>query len=431
MKKLLALLFVFTTMGLMVSCDDDDKDDPAVPAKTTEELQTEAVETTQAAVDAKASSDDSATGATDETVFDDWTLMDNADQTASRVAVDAAPEVEVDANISTDTDWTKDNVYVLKTRVTVVDGATLTIEAGTVIKGDASLSGAKAAVLMVARGAKLIAEGTATEPIIMTSTDDDIEPGQFKGTTLNQDSKGKWGGLVILGKAPVSAKTENPQIEGVDASDTNGQYGGDDAADNSGSIKYVSIRHGGAEIAEGSEINGLTLGGVGTGTTIENIEVYGNEDDGVEFFGGTVNVTNLLVYAVGDDGIDIDQSYAGEVKNFAVYTDKNSDKCLEIDGREGALDKSFTLTNGTIHAVGSDAKMEADFKSKAKGTLTNVDMTGYKVKLSASYDTEEYVEGEAYTETEDAAKNVADGSLVFTKVKASEFVVYTGSFDEE
>ncbi|MEO9968075.1 MAG: hypothetical protein ABJF11_19940 [Reichenbachiella sp.] len=420
MKKLLTLLFVLGTMGMMVSCDDDPTEEIE---KTVEELQQEAIDAAQVAVDGVASSDNTATGASDETVFEDWTLAFNADQIGSRVKADAT-EVDVTSNIEDDTEWTKDNIYVLKTRVTVIDGATLTIEAGTVVKGDASLTGVNAAVLMIAKGGKLMAEGTAAEPIIMTSTDDDIQPGELVGTTLDQDGKGKWGGLVILGNAPVSAKTEDPQIEGVDAEDSNGQYGGDVSDDNSGSIKYVSIRHGGAEIAEGSEINGLTLGGVGSGTTIENIEVYANSDDGVEFFGGSVNVTNLLVYAVGDDAIDIDQSYTGEVKNFAVYVDENSDEGLEVDGREGSLDASFKLTNGAIYSIdGTDTN--ADFKSKAKGTVTNVTFESGKVKLSATFD------AETYEESEDAASNVVDGTLIFSKVMASEFEVYTDSFDEE
>ncbi|SMD33725.1 hypothetical protein SAMN04488029_1629 [Reichenbachiella faecimaris] len=418
MKKLLALLFVFTSMGLMVSCDDDDDE----IEKTVEELQQEAVDAAAVAVAAVVSSDETATGASDESVFDDWTLVDQAGQTGGRVR-DIAEEIEVTANIEQDTEWTSDNIYVLKTRVTVLDGATLTIEAGTVVKGDASLSGANAAVLMIAKGGKLMAEGTATAPIIMTSTDDDIQPGEIAGSELDQDDKGRWGGLVILGKAPVSAKTENPQIEGVDAEDSNGQYGGSDAADNSGVIKYVSIRHGGAEIAEGSEINGLTLGGVGTGTVIENIEVYANSDDGVEFFGGTVNVTNLLVYAVGDDAIDIDQSYAGTVSNFVVYVDENSDEGLEIDGREGSLDKSFTLMNGSINSI-DGTNTNADFKSKAKGSVTNVVFEDGKVKLSASFDSE------TYQESEDAALNVVNESLTFSKVSVSSFEVYTTSFDE-
>ncbi|WP_339785439.1 hypothetical protein [uncultured Imperialibacter sp.] len=424
MNKILSLLFMAGILVFASSCGGDDEPEPE---KTTEEKIADAVAASQTAVSAKASSDASATGVTDASVFDDWTLafvkgqLGGTDQTPAQPSA-IAPIVKVSANISQDTEWTKDNVYQLDTRVTVLDGVTLTIEAGTIIKGNAELTGANAAVLMIARGGKLIAEGTADEPIIMTSTDDDIQPGDLSGTTLTESDRGKWGGLVILGKAPVSAKTEDPQIEGVDAADTNGRYGGTAADDNSGVIKYVSIRHGGAEIAAGSEINGLTLGGVGTGTTIENIEVYSNSDDGIEFFGGTVNVKSVLIYTVGDDGLDVDQSYAGTIDNFVVYVSSDSDKGLEIDGREGSLDKSFTIKNGTIESVGGKATT-ADFKAKAKATVTNVVLKSGKVILSASFDTE------TYEETEDAASNTAAGSLVFSKVSTSAFEVYTKSFD--
>ncbi|MEQ8684312.1 MAG: hypothetical protein RIE86_03425 [Imperialibacter sp.] len=422
MNKILSLLFMAGILVFASSCGGDDEPEPE---KTVEELQAEAIATAQAAVDAKATSDASATGATDDSVFDDWTLssvkglLGGTDKTPSAPSA-AAPVVKVAANIEEDTEWTKGNVYQLDTRVTVLDGVTLTIEAGTIIKGNAELSGANAAVLMIARGGKIMAEGTAEEPIIMTSTDDDIQPGDLSGTTLT-DEDTKWGGLVVLGKAPVSAKTEDPQIEGVDAADTNGRYGGTAADDNSGVIKYVSIRHGGAEIAEGSEINGLTLGGVGTGTTIENIEVYNNSDDGIEFFGGTVNVKNVLIYSVGDDALDVDQSYAGTVDNFVVYVDGGSDEGLEIDGREGSLDKSFTIKNGTIKGLG-DKTTTGDFKAKAKGTITNVVFENGKVKLAAAFDVA------TYEQTEDASKNTADGSLIFSKVKTSAFEIYTDSF---
>jgi hypothetical protein len=422
MNKILSLLFMAGILVFASSCGGDDEPEPE---KTTEEKIADAVAASQTAVSAKASSDASATGATDASVFDDWTLtfvkgqLGGTDQTPSEPSA-AAPVVKVSANISEDTEWTKNNVYQLDTRVTVL--VTLTIEAGTIIKGNAELTGANAAVLMIARGGKLMAEGTAEEPIIMTSTDDDIQPGDLSGTTLDASKSSKWGGLVILGKAPVSAKTEDPQIEGVDAADTNGRYGGTAADDNSGVIKYVSLRHGGAEIAAGSEINGLTLGGVGSGTTIENIEIYANSDDGIEFFGGTVNVKSVLVYGVGDDGLDVDQSYAGTIDNFVVYVTGASDKGLEIDGREGSLDKSFTIKNGTIESVGGEATT-ADFKAKAKGTVTNVVLKSGKVILSASFDTE------TYEETEDAASNTAAGSLVFSKVSTSAFEVYTKSFD--
>ena len=135
-------------------------------------------------------------------------------------------------------------------------------------------------------------------------------------------------------------------------------------------MAYISIRHGGALIGAGNEINGLTLGGVGSGTSISNIEVVANLDDGVEFFGGTVNATNILVGWQGDDGIDIDMNYAGMVSNFVVINGSNSDEALEIDGPEGTTytDGMFTLKNGiATDYLGGNSN--GDFKSKAQGTI--------------------------------------------------------------
>ena len=110
------------------------------------------------------------------------------------------------------------------------------------------------------------------------------------------------------------------QIEGIPSSDANGLYGGNNDEDNSGVMTYISIRHGGANIGEGNEINGLTLGCVGSGTVISNIEVVANQDDGIEWFGGTVNVSNAVVWNAGDDAIDTDQAWAGTLDNFVVVT---------------------------------------------------------------------------------------------------------------
>ncbi|WP_109831667.1 right-handed parallel beta-helix repeat-containing protein [Reichenbachiella versicolor] len=354
---------------------------------------------------------------------------DDEDNNGSNNGGGEGSETEITANISEDVTWESGKVYVLKQRVTVLDGVKLTIEPGTIIKGDADLSGAQAAVLMVAQGGYIDAQGTADEPIIFTTTEDEIEPGETVSSGIAAGAKGLWGGVVILGKAPISPKTggATAQIEGVDANDQNGLYGGDNAADNSGILKYVSIRYGGAEIAEGSEINGLTLGGVGNKTVIENIEVVGNSDDGVEFFGGSVNVTNLVVTSVGDDAIDIDQSYTGTVKNYVVYVDENSDEALEIDGREDDLEGSFNLMNGTASiakTASSDASLTADFKSKATGTVSNLLFDGGKIKLRASF-----AEEDPTTHKEDGAKNVIDETLVFTSTMFASSSVYADQDD--
>ncbi len=282
--------------------------------------------------------------------------------------------------ITSNTTWTSDNLYILNGKVVVDNGATLTIEPGTIIKGKEG-TGSLASALIIARGGKIDAQGTAQKPIIMTSIKDNIEIGQTAGTNLTVDDNGLWGGLLILGRAKGSFKGDvtEVQIEGIPASDTFGLYGGNDDNDNSGVLKYISIRHGGVEIGEGNEINGLTLGAVGSGTVIENIEVVANFDDGIEFFAGTVSPKNLLVYAVGDDGLDIDQAYSGTISNSFVILGAISDHALEIDGPEGAYEAGFTLNNITLQGNTITPEGEyADYRDRAMGASNNIYAYGFK-----------------------------------------------------
>lgn len=270
--------------------------------------------------------------------------------------------------ITADETWTANNMYQITGKAVVTEGVTLTIEPGTIIKGMEG-TGTLASSLIVARGAKLNAVGTEDNPIIFTSVLDNITKGQLSGTNLDETQNGLWGGLIILGNAPCSFEADavEYQIEGIPANESYGLYGGNNPTDNSGAITYVSIRHGGALIGGNNEINGLTLGGVGSGTIIENIEVVANQDDGIEFFGGTVNVTNALVWAQGDDGFDVDQAYSGTLDNFIYVAGADSDHGLEIDGPEGSARGSFTFKNGTLR--GMDAEM-VDFRKAAEGMVT-------------------------------------------------------------
>ena len=187
--------------------------------------------------------------------------------------------------IDTDMTLTNDTIWTIAGRVTVTNGVTLTIEPGTILKG-ASGSGSNACALVIARGGKINAQGTAEQPIIFTSIVDNIEVGQLSGTNLSEYDTGLWGGVLVLGNGHICAGAGDviSQIEGIPVSDNNGGYGGSIPDDNSGIMTYVSIRHGGANIGAGNEINGLSLGGVGSGTIINNIEVIANQDDGIEWF---------------------------------------------------------------------------------------------------------------------------------------------------
>lgn len=302
--------------------------------------------------------------------------------------------VSVTGSITSNTTWSNDNIYQLNQKVVVQDGATLTIEAGTIIKGSSG-TGSLASALVVARGGKLMAEGTASEPIIMTSASDNITIGQTMGTNLDQNDRGLWGGLIVLGNAPCSFSGDvtDLQIEGIPAEDTWGLYGGSNATDNSGVMKYISIRHGGALIGEGNEINGLTLGGVGSGTEIDHIEVVANVDDGVEFFGGTVNASNLLVWAQGDDAIDIDQAYSGTIDNVVVHLGDASDHAFEVDGPEGTAAGSFILQNASIFGNSVTENGEyADYRKAATGATNNVFASGFPVGKDVELDNDAVAE---------------------------------------
>ena len=311
------------------------------------------------------------------------TMTDNNNQlglTTAVLNIVEVPTISVTHNISSNTTWETGNIYILEGRIAVLPGVTLTIQPGVIVKGREG-SEANATALMVARGGKLMAEGTSTSPVIFTSVADQIIPGEIESPNLEPTVNGLWGGLLILGKAPVSAEADAMQIEGIPASDLNGLYGGTDPTDNSGTIKYISIRHGGANIGEGNEINGLTLGGVGSGTIIENIEIVSNQDDGIEWFGGTVNVKNAIVWNTGDDAIDTDQSWGGTLDNFIIVNP--GDECFELDGPEGIMVAKHTIRNGSAYAGNAQGLVDLDPNS-------NVDMDKiYFFGLKAGQDFDE------------------------------------------
>jgi len=324
--------------------------------------------------------------------------------------------VTIDANITEDTTFTSDVVWTLDGIIAVEEGVTLTIEPGTIIKG-AFGTGVNASALIIAQGAKIMAEGTATEPIIFTSAADNIAIGETESTVaFSSNSRGLWGGVAVLGYAPISASGNAiagsngalAQIEGVADNIVEGRYGGSDSTDNSGVLKYVSIRYAGTDIATDNELNGLTLGGVGSGTTIEYIEVYAGFDDGVEFFGGSVDATNIVVNGQGDDAIDADQGYSGTISNALVISN-DSNSGFELDGPEAALlaDSFFTIENATLIG-GSNARI-AELKSGCAATISNV--------LALDYTTEEIQinGGSAYTNFTDGDTVLSDWEIVDTR----------------
>ena len=240
--------------------------------------------------------------------------------------------------------------YTLKGYVYVNNRATIRFAAGSVIVSDTVQKGA----LIIERNSRIYAEGTAAEPIIFTS-----------GKAPGNRKPGDWGGIVLLGNAPTNRST-TPIIEGG----INSEYGGSLAADNSGVLKYVRIEFAGIAADPNSEINGLTLGGVGSGTTLENIQVsYGN-DDAFEFFGGTVNVKNIIAFATADDDFDFDFGYTGRLQFGISLRDP-----LFVDGGDAGngieCDNDGTGTTATPRTRPQLSNFTFCGPNGASGTLAN------------------------------------------------------------
>lgn len=290
-----------------------------------------------------------------------------------------AATVEVSSNISSSKTWTADNVYKLKNQVYVLPGATLTIEAGTVVASDPDDAGS----LAVARGAKIYVNGTKDNPVIMTSTtdvdswtDDSSHPtGKNPKTGTWHAGANEWGNLTIMGKGLISAShysgiqvgdnTKDPsglnekQMEGLTDADYS-IYGGADDNDDSGSISYLSLRYAGKVVGLGNELNGLSLGGIGRETDIDHVEIMNNVDDGVEIWGGTVNLKYISIWNVGDDSFDVDEGWRGKaqflflVQGYSIDAKQGSgvgDNCFETDGAEDSDAQPVTTTtiyNATV-----------------------------------------------------------------------------------
>jgi len=314
-----------------------------------------------------------------------------------------------------------DTTYILDGMVFVNSGSTLTIEPGTVIKGESGAA-ENASALIVARGAKIMAEGTAEKPIIFTAVSDNLD----KNLALSE--KGLWGGVIILGNAQLNTTPNKLNVEGIPTSEVRGEYGGNNDADNSGVLKYVSIRHGGTNIGADNEINGLSLGGVGSGTTIDYIEIIANQDDGIEFFGGTVNVKHAIVAYCGDDSFDWDQGYRGKGQFwFGVQAaELPSDRLGELDGADDPEDGTpfggGTVYNATLIGAGPDAgKKTLTFRANGGGSFVNClfvnQAKGIDIQLKA--------------DPQDSYKQLVDGNLdikynVFDRVADESSLVKIG-----
>jgi len=261
----------------------------------------------------------------------------------------AATTVIVTGIISSNTTWTRNNVYLLNGVVYVDTLVTLTIEAGTVIRGNFF---DKTSSLIVQRGAKLNANGTQCNPIVFTSN-----------RAVGDRAKGDWGGVILLGRA-LNNVGNTVLIEGLNANTIRNYHGGNVPADNSGSLKYVRIEYGGFILSGSNEINGLTMGSVGSGTTIDNVQCSFIDDDAFEWFGGAVNCKHLVAYRCVDDNFDTDNGYSG----FNQYL-------------LGVKDPSIA----DVVTGGSSEGFESDNDVNGSGRLPKTSATFYNVTEIGAY----------------------------------------------
>lgn len=292
---------------------------------------------------------------------DSKTTKADATVTVGKAVVDITDPAVTDATLgdkNTIYNLSKDVTYMFDGLVYVEEGSVLNIPAGTLIRFKNSPStGDNTSALFITKGAKIMAEGTKDEPIIFTAELDDLSYG-----VLKKEDNGQWGGLVILGNAPAEkGGSTSIQIEGIDSEETRGQYGGSTADDNSGVLKYVSIRYTGIGFTSGNELQGLTLGGVGSGTTVDYIDIFSSADDGIEIFGGTVNIKHVSVAFSTDDDFDFDLGYKGNAQFlFSIMrSDEDGyDHAGEWDGAspdDAALYSAPNIFNATMIGPGQDA----------------------------------------------------------------------------
>ena len=258
------------------------------------------------------------------------------------------------------------NCYKVNGSLIMAEGTTLTIPAGMTLE---ALAAGANVYIAIAQGAQIIANGTASNPIVLTS--DAAAP-----------SAGDWGGLILLGKAPINSVTGTSTSTSEIASLP---FGGTDAADNSGSLRYVRVEYSGGAADGQSENNGFSFYGVGNGTTVEYIQAFEGKDDGIEFFGGTVNASFISVVNAQDDSIDWTEGYTGTITNAYVKHGADHDKAIEADGfntdfsnAAGYFSKP-TVTNLTIIGLGSTTGNEAiRLRAGTQGIFNNVSIEGFE-----------------------------------------------------
>ena len=329
-----------------------------------------------------------------------------APQAQAQTTCPTAPTpIIVSGSITANTTWTSNNIYLLRGFVFVENGATLTIQPGTIIKGDQATKG----TLTIKQGGRINAQGTANQPIVFTSN----QP-------AGQRARGDWGGLIILGRAtqniPATPTQPLPKIEGGLTPDA--FFGGTDDQDNSGTLQYVRIEFPGVAFSTDNEINGLTMAGVGAGTTIDHVQVSYSGDDSFEWFGGAVNCKYLIAFRGIDDEWDTDNGYHGKVQFGVALRDPNQADISGSNGFESDNDASGSNNQSQTSMVFSNMsnfiapgtqntnyKRAMHLRRNSAISIFNSVVSGYPVGLLLD-------EGTAPFATNNTGTNATSGALV-------------------
>ncbi len=408
MNRLFLTLTTFAAVSAFVSCSDDDTTTEPIPStELSSEIDaegnwnTKAVEIFSSKIDGN-----NGTGANEDAFA--WTVAKGG--TTLPIGNDISTTEILEGEITTDLELDASIVYELRGAVFVKSGATLTIPAGTVIVADASnnantdISDVTAADVLIAnKGGKIIANGTGSNPIIFTSA---------------QGTSGSWGGIVLLGDAPINIASGNAEIADNVGEDL--PYGGSNASDNSGTLNYVILAYPGTQINTDSEYNGFSFYAVGSGTTLTNLEVVQGKDDGFEWFGGTVNATNLVTENF-DDAIDCAEGFVGTLDNVLANQPEGADHCIEFDNLKSNNDATPrsrpTVKNATFNSVGADdaIKLRRGASVILENIVINIDGTS-----NANFEIDDL----------STALKIQDGTTIFKNIKLdTENVSFDGNIN--
>nr|WP_314499091.1 hypothetical protein [uncultured Chryseobacterium sp.] len=359
---------------------------------------------------------------------------------AEYITASSLPVTTVSGNITTNTTWS--GVVEIDGIVAVKDGATLTIQPGTFIKAKPNAIGEGSGILVITKTGHINATGTESQPIIFTS---------YRLLDGNEDTTavpGDFGGIVLLGDAPTNVPTTTT-VEGLSGADY--QFGGSNSTHNAGTVKYVRIEFAGYDFVganSGNEVNALTLAGVGSGTVLDHIQVSYGQDDSFEFFGGTVNATNLVSFAAEDDNFDFDNGYTGTITCALSLADLNSSHTtsggvsdtngIELDNNAGGTTTPLTthpvINNLTIVGTRTNSLLSSPFsgpvyengihiRRNGKLTLNDAVITGYPTGIRVEGSGSELSSASAYSSIKVHGFTTAVTGLGTSGIPASNLLV--------